>query len=189
IITLRHRVAAALNQTVTPELIAEWKEAIIRDTLYGVDIKPGAIEIAQLRLWLSLVVNQTMADAKPLPNLDYKLMAGHSLIETIDGEPILTTNAQNMLNSAAQPQQLNMFTTAAEENRKLEDLRDEYFHATPEERKQLAADIRFQERRIIEAGLNDMLETVQQRINQIEKKYQLEGIQWKNADAKKYADL
>lgn len=189
IITLRHRVAAALNQTVTPELIAEWKEAIIRDTLYGVDIKPGAIEIAQLRLWLSLVVNQTMADAKPLPNLDYKLMAGNSLIETIDGEPILTTNAQNMLNSTTQPQQLNMFTTAAEENRKLEDLRDEYFHATPEERKQLAADIRFQERRIIEAGLNDMLEAVQQRISQIEKKYQLEGIQWKNADAKKYAEL
>lgn len=189
IITLRHRVAAALNQTVTPELIADWKEAIIRDTLYGVDIKPGAIEIAQLRLWLSLVVNQTMTDAKPLPNLDYKLMAGNSLIETIDGEPILTTNAQNMLNSAAQPQQLNMFTTAAEENRKLEDLRDEYFHATPEARKQLAADIRFQERRIIEAGLNDMLETVQQRISQIEKKYQLEGIQWKNADAKKYAEL
>lgn len=189
IITLRHRVAAALNKTVTSDLIATWKEAIIRDTLYGVDIKPGAIEIAQLRLWLSLVVNQTMADAKPLPNLDYKLMAGNSLIETIDGEPILTTNAQNMLNSAAQPQQLNMFTTAAEENRKLEDLRDEYFHATPEARKQLSADIRFQERRIIEAGLNDMLETVQQRISQIEKKYQLEGIQWKNADAKKYAEL
>jgi type I restriction-modification system DNA methylase subunit len=189
IITLRHRVATVLNQTVTPELIAEWKEAIIRDTLYGVDIKPGAIEIAQLRLWLSLIVNQTMADAKPLPNLDYKLMAGNSLIETIDGEPILTTNAQNMLNSAAKPQQLNMFLTAEEENRKLEDMRDEYFHATPEERKQLSADIRFQERRIIEAGLNDMLETVHQRISQIEKKYQLEGIQWKKPDAKKYAEL
>jgi adenine-specific DNA-methyltransferase len=191
IITLRHRVAATSNQIVTPELIATWKEAIIRDTLYGVDIKPGAIEIAQLRLWLSLVVNQTMADAKPLPNLDYKLMAGNSLIETIDGQPILSESAQQILNSTATPQQPSLFdyTDGAKDAKKLEDLRNEYFHATPDERKQLAADIRFQERRIIEAGLNDMLETVQQRISQIEKKYQLEGIQWKNTDAKKYAEL
>ena len=52
-------------------------------------IKPEAIEIAQLRLWLALVVDQTIEQARPLPNLDYKLMAGNSLIETIDGEPVL----------------------------------------------------------------------------------------------------
>jgi adenine-specific DNA-methyltransferase len=193
IITLRKKCYFALHgvQEVPHANLAQWKEAIIRDTLYGVDIKPGAIEIAQLRLWLSLVVNQTMADAKPLPNLDYKLMAGNSLIETIDGQPILSESAQQILNSTATPQQPSLFdyTDGAKDAKKLEDLRDEYFHATPEERKQLAADIRFQERRIIEAGLNDMLETVQQRISQIEKKYQLESIQWKNADAKKYAEL
>ncbi|TVR18396.1 MAG: type II restriction endonuclease [Anaerolineaceae bacterium] len=191
IITLRHKVAAALNQTVTPELIAAWKEAIIRDTLYGVDIKPGAIEIAQLRLWLSLVVNQTMADAKPLPNLDYKLMAGNSLIETIDGEPILSESARQMLNSAAKPLQPKLFdmSDAGDEKRKLEDLRNEYFHATPEERTQLAADIRFQERRIIEAGLNDMLDTARQRIKALEQKYSIKDAAWRKADAKKYADL
>jgi len=192
IITLRHRVAAALTQTVMPETIAAWKEAIIRDTLYGVDIKPGAIEIAQLRLWLSLVVNQTMADAKPLPNLDYKLMAGNSLIETIDGEPILSESAQQMINSAAKPQQPKLFdmSGAGEEARKLEDLRDEYFHADPKRRAELAKDIRYQERRIIEAGLNDMLENTNQRIALIERKYQTtETSGWKNADAKKYAAL
>jgi adenine-specific DNA-methyltransferase len=192
IITLRHRVAAALNQTITPERIAAWKEAIIRGTLYGVDIKPGAIEIAQLRLWLSLIVNQAMADAKPLPNLDYKLMAGNSLIETIDGEPILSESAQQMLHSAAKPQQPKLFdmSGAGDEARKLEDLRDEYFHATPEERAQLSADIHFQERRIIEAGLNDMLENTQQRTRLIERKYQTaETSGWKKPDAKKYAEL
>ncbi len=37
-------------------LAAQWKRDFIRDALHGVDIKPEAIEIAKLRLWLSLVV-------------------------------------------------------------------------------------------------------------------------------------
>ena len=63
------------------------------------DIKPEAIEIAQLRLWLALVVDQTLEQARPLPNLDYKLMAGNSLIETIDGEPVLGELATQILSA------------------------------------------------------------------------------------------
>jgi very-short-patch-repair endonuclease len=175
---------------VPPQQIAAWKEQIIRDTLYGVDIKPGAIEIAQLRLWLSLVVNQTMADARTLPNLDYKLMAGNSLIETIDGEAILTNNAQKMLDSTAKPQQLSLIPTADEETRKLADLRAEYFHADPERRKQLAADVRFQERNVIEAGLKEMREHVENGIVNLEKKYrELDAGAWKTSDAKRYSEL
>lgn len=192
IITLRHRVAAALNQTVTPENIAAWKEAIIRDTLYGVDIKPGAIEIAQLRLWLSLIVNQEMADAQPLPNLDYKLMVGNSLIETIDGEPILTESALKVLNSAAKPQQPKLFdmSDSGAEAHKLQDLRAEVFHASPQRRDELKRDIRHQERRVIEKGLDDLLEHVRDGIRNLEKKYgeiQHEG--WSRTDANKYLAL
>ena len=99
IIRLRKACYAVLNRDaeVPASMLADWKEAIIRDTLYGVDIKPEAIEIAQLRLWLALVVDQTLEQARPLPNLDYKLMAGNSLIETIDGEPVLSEAAQQML--------------------------------------------------------------------------------------------
>ena len=88
ILRLRRAAYAALHADPEPDAqtLSDWKEAIIRDTLYGVDIKPEAIEIAQLRLWLALVVDQTLEQARPLPNLDYKLMAGNSLIETIDGE-------------------------------------------------------------------------------------------------------
>ena len=51
------------------------------DCLYGVDIDAGAIEIAKLRLWLSLVVDEEdINQIKPLPNLDYKIVAGNSLI-------------------------------------------------------------------------------------------------------------
>jgi len=58
-----------------------FKRHAIQASLYGVDIDPGAIEIAKLRLWLSLVVDEEdVQQIKPLPNLDYKLVVGNSLL-------------------------------------------------------------------------------------------------------------
>ena len=60
----------------------DFKRHCIQKSIYGVDIDPGAIEIAKLRLWLSLVVDEeNYLDIKLLPNLDYKIMQGNSLIE------------------------------------------------------------------------------------------------------------
>ena len=48
-----------------------FKRHAIQNCLYGVDIDPGAVEIAKLRLWLSLVVDEEdVKQIKPLPNLD-----------------------------------------------------------------------------------------------------------------------
>lgn len=60
------------------------KKEAIQNSIYGVDIDAGAVEIAKLRLWLSLVVDYNLEDIEPLPNLDYKLMVGDSLIEKLD---------------------------------------------------------------------------------------------------------
>jgi type I restriction-modification system DNA methylase subunit len=58
-----------------------FKHDAIQNSLYGVDIDPGAIEIAKLRLWLSLVVDEEdVKQIKPLPNLFYKVVAGNSLL-------------------------------------------------------------------------------------------------------------
>jgi len=58
----------------------------IHNSLYGVDIDPSAVEIAKLRLWLSLVVDEEdIRQIKPLPNLDYKIMQGNSLLEEYEG--------------------------------------------------------------------------------------------------------
>lgn len=58
-----------------------FKRHAIQNCLYGVDIDGGAVEIAKLRLWLSLVVDEEETkQIKPLPNLDYKIVAGNSLI-------------------------------------------------------------------------------------------------------------
>ena len=64
----------------------DFKRACIENSLYGVDIDPGAVEIAKLRLWLSLIVDEEdPQNIKPLPNLDYKLMQGNSLLGLPDG--------------------------------------------------------------------------------------------------------
>jgi hypothetical protein len=59
----------------------DYKRECIEKALYGVDIDPGAVEIAKLRLWLSLVVDEDdIENIKPLPNLDYKIVCGDSLL-------------------------------------------------------------------------------------------------------------
>jgi type I restriction-modification system DNA methylase subunit len=58
-----------------------FKRHAIQNCLYGVDIDSGAVEIAKLRLWLSLVVDEEdVKQIKPLPNLDYKIVSGNSLL-------------------------------------------------------------------------------------------------------------
>lgn len=58
-----------------------FKRNAIQNCLYGVDIDPGAVEIAKLRLWLSLIVDEEdIQNIRPLPNLDYKIVAGNSLL-------------------------------------------------------------------------------------------------------------
>lgn len=62
-----------------------WKQRIISQSIYGVDIDPFAVSIAKLRLWLSLVVDETrdpLSSNKPdvaLPNLEFKIETGDSL--------------------------------------------------------------------------------------------------------------
>ena len=60
----------------------EYKRQAIQNSIYGVDIEPGAVEIAKLRLWLSLVVDEEdIENIKALPNLDYKIVQGNSLLD------------------------------------------------------------------------------------------------------------
>ncbi len=63
-----------------------FKRQCIENCLYGVDIDPGAVEIAKLRLWLSLVVDEDdIRKIQPLPNLDYKVVCGNSLLGFPEG--------------------------------------------------------------------------------------------------------
>jgi len=79
----------SIKELIAYETGKEWKPAetklnIIQNSIYGVDIEKGAVDIARLRFWLSLVVDEEKP--KPLPNLDYKIVVGDSLISKFDGE-------------------------------------------------------------------------------------------------------
>lgn len=57
------------------------KKQIITNNLYGVDIMEEATEIAKLRLFLALVASaNTIDQLEPLPNIDFNIMSGNSLI-------------------------------------------------------------------------------------------------------------
>jgi hypothetical protein len=57
------------------------KRTIITDNLFGVDLMEEATEIAKLRLFLALVASaQTVEQLEPLPNIDFNIVAGNSLI-------------------------------------------------------------------------------------------------------------
>ncbi|MGI6225575.1 MAG: Eco57I restriction-modification methylase domain-containing protein [Peptococcales bacterium] len=94
------------------------KRHIIQESIYGVDIDSSAIDIARLRLWLSLVVDEDDLDPiETLPNLDYKIVAGNSLINF----------PENWKSSASD---------------KIEDLKEKFFNETDlDEKKDLKAKI------------------------------------------------
>jgi hypothetical protein len=80
IFSLKERIAYELGYNVwSPATV---KENIIQKSIYGVDIERGAVDIARLRFWLSLIVDEEMP--KALPNLDYKIVVGNSLVSKFD---------------------------------------------------------------------------------------------------------
>ncbi len=84
------------NRHNTPEALKaedafERKKAIIGNSLYGVEVKQWAVWINQLRLWLSLFVDVPedreeefrYSPTPLLPNLDFKIRCGDSLVQRI----------------------------------------------------------------------------------------------------------
>lgn len=69
------------------------KRHIMEQNIYGVDIEKGAVDIARLRFWLAMVVEDKTEDIKkiaPLPNLQFKIMQGNSLVERYGGIDLST---------------------------------------------------------------------------------------------------
>ena len=62
------------------------KRTIILNNLYGVDIDEGAVEICKLRMWLSMVadIEDEPTEVDPLPNIDFNIRQGNSLIGFTD---------------------------------------------------------------------------------------------------------
>jgi len=132
IVKLRKLLTPFLKKESADERSAyRFKSNAIQNSIYGVDIDAGAVEIAKLRLWLSMVVDEERIDTiEPLPNLEYKIVQGNSLINIPDGTAIndaLATEIENL-------------TTA-------------YFHITDKEKKQ-------DQKKIIDTKIQEQLQFV-----------------------------
>ena len=93
IVSLRRGILFSKRRYVEPDVlyrsVSDWKRRTIEHSLYGVDINPEAVEICRLRLWLSMVLDM---DEPPeansnwaLPNLDFQIVAGDSLVDRVSG--------------------------------------------------------------------------------------------------------
>ncbi|MEM5558836.1 TaqI-like C-terminal specificity domain-containing protein [Aliarcobacter cryaerophilus] len=88
-----HEIVSILSNLDKTADIGQLKRKVIENSIYGIDIEHSAVEIAKLRFWLSIVVDED--EPTPLPNLSYKIMVGNSLIETINGFDPLEISKSN----------------------------------------------------------------------------------------------
>ena len=81
------------NAGADARTLYELKLEIIERNLYGADIDEFALNIAMLRMWLSLAIDYEGAEPVPLPNLDFKLVRGDSLLGPPPGSLTLHRHA------------------------------------------------------------------------------------------------
>ena len=95
---------------------------LIQNSIFGVDIQPVACQIAKLRFFISLAIEQAPEQSaenfgiKPLPNLETRFIAANTLIG-LKAQGTLTSNTAQDLEQA------------------LRDNREQHFHATTRQRK------------------------------------------------------
>lgn len=62
------------------------RQQIVERSLHAVDLKPEAVRLCELRLWLAIVAGSetTLENVRPLPNLDRNILQGNSLLSPLD---------------------------------------------------------------------------------------------------------
>lgn len=106
----------------------------IANSIHGVDLDPGAVDIARLRLWLSLVVEEN--EPQPLPNLEHRIIQGNSLLSEYEG--IKLFDKKLLTNKNEGPLQF-LINFGSPVERKLDDLQNktrEYFKESQRSKKQ-----------------------------------------------------
>ncbi len=110
---------------------------IIQNSIYGVDIERGAVDIARLRFWLSLIVDEP--EPKALPNLDYKIVVGNSLVSKLGDDIIdidwnIDQTAHGLFGHDLAKQQRLLLKKISQEQKE--------FFSPDSDKKKLSADIR-----------------------------------------------
>lgn len=112
---------------------------IIQNNIFGVDIEQGAVDIARLRFWLALVVEEQEPHA--LPNLDYRIVRGNSLLTTFMDEHVNIDS-------------INGRTKTAKLKKELAVKQGEYYSLSGEEKLKKEIEIKLLILEILEVQLN-----------------------------------
>jgi len=113
-----------------PKSLYDLKLRIIEENVYGADIDRFAVNIAMLRLWLSLSIDYESYPPRALPNLDFKIVCGDSLTAP---DP----------NPSAQNPQYQMFREQAHSAAtRLAGLKHRHMNAVDSDKRRLAEEIR-----------------------------------------------
>lgn len=95
------------------------KVNIIKNCIFACDIESSAVDIAKLRLWLSIVIDDEILEdtgngkfdvhTKPrqLPNLDCNIICGNSLIDEFKRVKLITESA--LFNNVSENSQQTVF--------------------------------------------------------------------------------
>lgn len=154
--------------TGSSQSVYDFKLHAISNSIHGVDIDPGAVEIAKLRLWLSLVVEEKKPH--PLPNLDHRIMQGNSLLSEYEGIKLFDESVFTV-NKSKGPEQKMLPLGKSEAEQKMEDLQDNIKSYVSESRPSPKSELKkridnlkweFIEATLIEQGKKKSLKQIQE---------------------------
>ena len=118
------------------------KLEILQNNVFGADIEPMAVEIARLRVWLSMIVErESIGQVEPLPNLDFKFVCADSLVPLANEDVSGTDQVRGMtiadvsLKKGILDQGAFDLADESELLEQLKKIRSRYFAATDSERK------------------------------------------------------
>ena len=158
LVACRTALNDALGEGVPRALL---KKDIIRNNIYGVDIEKGAIDIARLRFWLSIVVD--LENPEPLPNFDYKFMQGNSLLEQFAGVDLSDMFATSATTGNAAGVQFIAFDEVSTSQTILLERLRHYFEMKEDEDKHVVrADVNTAVADLIRAKVNEAPEIIAQ---------------------------
>ena len=149
-------------------LVSQWKRDIVTNNLHGVDINPEAVEICQLRLWLSMVLDMPEPPEQghhwALPNLDFRIVSGDALVDRVGG----ITFRESWPPPTAIQYDLGLQHELAQIERRIDERKAEFdrAHRSPQQLRQLRDLISDDQREIIRLQLSDALDkaTEQQQL-------------------------
>jgi len=80
------RLTRELAERAEEEVPRDLRRRIVERSLFGVDLKPEAVRLCELRLWLAIVsaTDAAIEEVAPLPNLDRNILQGNSLLSPTD---------------------------------------------------------------------------------------------------------